>query len=90
MSKICIKAVVSGRVQGVFYRDTARKKAEELQLTGWAKNTKDGHVDLVACGEQDHIVEFTDWLWMGSDTSEVSNVHWEETPWEAIDGFSVK
>lgn len=90
MTKICIKASVSGKVQGVFFRDSTLKKAQELQLTGWIKNTTDGNVELLACGEQDHIMELTDWLWRGPKPAEVSNVHWEETPWEAFDSFSVK
>lgn len=90
MSKICIKATVSGKVQGVFFRDATCKKAQQLQLTGWVKNTGDGNVELIACGEQDHIMELTDWLWMGSDAAEVSNVHWEETPWTTFDNFKIE
>ena len=59
-------------------------------LTGWVKNTTDGKVELHACGEQDHIMELTDWLWQGPPSAEVSNVHWEENPWEEFEGFSVK
>ena len=90
MTTICIKAIVSGKVQGVFFRDSARKKALELQLTGWVKNTMDGNVELVACGEQDHIIEFSDWLWQGSDASEVSNVYWQETELQTFDDFTVQ
>lgn len=80
--KLCIRAVVSGKVQGVFYRDGTRKKAESLQLTGWVKNCDDGSVELIACGDRDHVIEFTEWLWQGSENAEVANVAWEETPSE--------
>jgi len=90
MSKICIKAIISGKVQGVFFRDSALKKAQELQLTGWVTNTREGKVELRACGEQDHISELTDWLWQGPPSAEVSNVQWQEIPLEIFDGFSVK
>lgn len=90
MSTICIKATVSGKVQGVFFRNKTLKKAQELQLTGWVKNTADGNVELIACGEQAPIMELTDWLWHGPPAAEVSNVHWEEIPSESFDEFSVK
>ena len=90
MAGICIKAIISGKVQGVFFRDSARKQAQALKLTGWAKNTKDGNVELIACGARDHIMEFSNWLWQGPDTAEVSNVHWEEVAWETFDEFSVQ
>ena len=77
-AKICIRAIASGKVQGVFFRDAAQQEAQRLKLTGWVKNLPDGNVELIACGERDHVIEFTDWLWQGSTKSEVSNVHWEE------------
>lgn len=88
--KVCIKANISGKVQGVFFRDSTVKKAQELQLTGWVKNTPDNKVELMACGERDHIMELTEWLWQGPSAAEVSNVHWEETPLESFDHFTVE
>ncbi|WP_423063156.1 acylphosphatase [Candidiatus Paracoxiella cheracis] len=88
-TKMCIHAVVSGKVQGVFFRDSTMKKAQELGLTGWVKNLDDGNVELLACGERDVIMLFTEWLWEGPDRAEVSNVHWEEIPSEDHHNFSV-
>lgn len=76
--KVCIRAIVSGKVQGVFFRDSTCKKARELQLTGWVKNLSNGDVELVACGDRDSIMVLTEWLWDGPPSAEVSNVHWEE------------
>lgn len=90
MKKNCIKATVSGKVQDVFFRDSTVKKAKILQLTGWVTNTPDDDVELIACGEQDHIMELTDWLRKGSDASEVNNVHWEEIPLQSFDDFTVE
>ena len=89
MDKICIRANVSGKVQGVFFRKSTAQKAQALQLTGWIKNTTDGQVELVACGGRDHVVELTDWLWQGPDAAEVANVHWEEIPCEEHAEFAV-
>jgi len=88
-NKICIHAIISGKVQGVFFRDTTMKKAHELKLTGWIKNLSEGNVELVACGDQDSIMILTEWLWEGPEKAEVSNVHWEEIPNEHHDSFKV-
>lgn len=90
MNKYCIKAIISGKVQGVFFRNTTVKKAHELQLTGWVRNTRDGKVELIACGEHDHLMQLTDWLWEGSQAAEVANVRWEEVPLEKFDDFVMK
>ncbi len=87
---ICIKAVISGKVQGVFFRDSTQKEAERLQLTGWVQNTDDGNVELIALGDRDHVMELTDWLWQGPPQAEVSNVHWEEIPPEKFETFAIK
>lgn len=89
MSKACIKAVVSGKVQGVFFRDTVVQKAKSLQLTGQVKNTLDGKVELIACGESDALNQLTEWLWQGSPASNVTNVDSQEIPWESFDDFMV-
>lgn len=73
----CIKAIVSGKVQGVFFRDRTQKKARALKLTGWVRNTEDGNVEVIACGEHTQLMEFTEWLWVGSERSNVTNVEWD-------------
>lgn len=74
LSIIAKKAIVSGRVQGVFYRATTRAKALELNLTGYAKNLADGSVEVLAMGEPDAVDSLMRWLWTGSRPSKVSNV----------------
>ena len=71
---ICKQCFVSGRVQGVFYRETTRQQAEKLQLTGYAKNLSDGRVEVVMCGSEISVNKLCDWLWTGSDYSSVSAV----------------
>ena len=87
--KMCIRAVVSGKVQGVYFRDSTQKKAEQLGLTGWVKNLEHGDVELVACGSQDSIMILTEWLWEGPPLAEVHNVHWETIVWENHKAFAV-
>lgn len=90
MNKICIHSIVSGKVQGVFFRAETQKKALALGLKGWVKNLADGSVEIFACGERDPIMLLTEWLWEGPPKAEVSNVHWEERPWQEIRSFEIK
>lgn len=78
MDNICIHAYVSGRVQGVWFRDTTQKKATELMLTGWVRNLPDGRVEVTACGTKESIDLFLIWLWKGSPLSNVTDVQHEE------------
>ncbi len=71
---ICKRCFVSGRVQGVFFRDTTRQQAEKLQLVGYAKNLTDGRVEVVICGSEVSVEKLSEWLWTGSVYSSVSKV----------------
>lgn len=71
---ICKRCFVSGRVQGVFYRDTTRQRAEKLQLTGYAKNLTDGRVEVFVCGSATSVNALCEWLWAGSEYSSVTDV----------------
>ena len=65
---------MSGRVQGVFYRATCVRKAQELGLTGFARNLPDGRVEVLACGDAPVVEAFVNWLWEGSPASKVAAV----------------
>ncbi len=71
---ICRKCLVSGRVQGVFYRATAARRAAELSIRGYARNLPDGRVEVLALGEDAAVAEFVRWLWTGSSASKVTSV----------------
>jgi len=71
---ICRCSLVSGRVQGVFYRATCARKARSLGISGYARNLPDGRVEVLACGAPAAIEEFIAWLWEGSPASKVSAV----------------
>ena len=65
---------VSGRVQGVFYRETTRNKALSLGITGHAINLTDGRVEVLMSGSSQQLDIFETWLWEGSTWSSVSDV----------------
>jgi acylphosphatase len=87
---ICIHALVSGKVQGVYFRDSTQKRALALQLTGWVQNLADGRVEIIACGTQESIKTFIDWLWEGSPDSKVSDVCWENIPQQTFTDFVIR
>lgn len=68
------RCLVGGRVQGVFYRASTRNRAEELGVTGYARNLPDGRVEVLACGEAAAVDALCQWLWRGSPASSVSEV----------------
>ncbi|HEX22687.1 MAG TPA: acylphosphatase [Chromatiales bacterium] len=74
---ICRRCLVSGRVQGVWYRGSTRREAEKLGVTGHARNLPDGRVEVLACGPQAAVDALCDWLWRGPTHAEVSDVQCE-------------
>ena len=75
-----IVALVSGRVQGVGYRAFAKRKAEELGLSGYAENLPDGRVEVVAEGEEEDLKLFIEFLKRGPRLARVEEVDvtWSE------------
>lgn len=71
----CIKCLVSGRVQGVFFRASTRDMARSLGLTGHAVNLDDGRVEVFACGEEQALAALKAWLWQGPAHAEVTDVN---------------
>lgn len=85
---ICQKCYVSGRVQGVFYRETTRNKALSLGIKGHAFNLPDGRVEVLMCGTQQQITALESWLWQGSSWSAVSEVQCQGTQYETPENFT--
>ncbi len=71
MCKVCI---VTGRVQGVFFRASTQQQARRLGVTGYAKNLPDGNVEALVCGDHSALDELTSWLWQGPAAAGVSDV----------------
>lgn len=81
---VCKKCVVAGRVQGVFYRATAARRAQELAIRGYARNLADGRVEVLACGEEEAVRTFVSWLWTGSSASKVTSVDAVDVPPDSV------
>lgn len=79
--------MISGRVQGVFFRDNTRRWASSLGLSGWVRNLPDGRVEALVEGEKEKIQSLEGRLREGPPMSRVENVH---TEWHEYSGeFSV-
>jgi acylphosphatase len=85
----CRRYLISGRVQGVAFRASARDAARSLCLTGFARNLTDGRVEVVACGECQRVEQLGDWLQQGPRWARVEKVIAEETVEQKFDDFEV-
>lgn len=74
LSRVCKHYHVFGRVQGVWYRGTARDQAQQLGLRGWIRNCEDGSVEAVACGTPRALDTFKSWLHEGPPSARVDRV----------------
>lgn len=70
----CIHCYISGKVQGVWFRQSALQRAEMLGVVGWIRNLPDGRVECLACGEPAALVRFRDWLQEGPPAARVEAV----------------
>jgi acylphosphatase len=84
---VCFRCLVGGRVQGVFFRASAREQAQRLGLTGYARNLPDGRVEVFACGPAEAVGRLRDWLRTGPPRAEVTGVACEPLPYQAFPGF---
>ncbi|UYM16825.1 acylphosphatase [Endozoicomonas euniceicola] len=87
MAKVCKRALIKGRVQGVWYRGSTQKKALELGISGWAKNLADGRVEVLMCGELSALAELENWLHEGPPAAQVESVTVSDEPWQTFEDF---
>lgn len=84
------RVVVHGHVQGVFFRDSARRKAAELGVSGWISNRSDGAVEAVFEGAPDAVAAMADWSRRGPGSADVNRVEESEESPEGLTGFEVR
>mgnify|MGYP001828000678 FL=1 len=80
---------VHGRVQGVWFRDSTRREATQLGITGYAINLPDGNVEVLACGASNALDELADWLQSGPPMAKVTRVDVSESNADEPDGFRI-
>jgi acylphosphatase len=84
------RVFVSGRVQGVFFRDTCRQVAEEHGVGGWVRNLPDGRVEAVFEGTQDDVQKLVDWTRHGPRRAAVADIWVRQEQPEGLGTFQVR
>ena len=79
---------IKGRVQGVFFRESTRRVAESLEITGHAINLSNGDVEVLAYGTSDAMDELAAWLTEGPRMASVTDVQAEDADFETLDRFA--
>lgn len=84
------RVVVEGRVQGVFFRDTCRRLAQQAGVAGWARNRSDGSVEAIFEGEAQAVERLLAWCRTGPAHAVVTALKVSNEEPEGITGFSVR
>lgn len=90
MAARCLKVRIEGRVQGVSFRASTQVQAERFGVTGYVRNSPDGTVEVLACGEEDALEQLVRWLHEGPRLANVSNVSVEECEWLDEKDFRIR
>lgn len=90
MKEQCIKARISGTVQGVGFRASARVQAQSRGISGYARNLSDGRVEVVACGDDSALEWFLAWLHKGPAQANVDHVEVETVTFSPSREFSIR
>lgn len=83
------RIIVTGKVQGVFFRQSTKEQAEKLGLSGWVRNNPDGSVEIAAFGEEQAVSRLVEWSREGSPGAAVENIQTEPLAFEEHSGFQV-
>ena len=84
------RVLISGRVQGVFFRDTCRRLAEQHGVAGWVRNLPDGRVEAVFEGPAEDVRRLVDWAHTGPRLATVDTVAVQPEPPEGLTAFRIK
>ena len=84
------RVLVSGKVQGVFYRDTTKKEADRRGVRGWVRNLRDGRVEAVFEADAPLVDEMVAWCRTGSPLSRPTFVDRHDEPEEGLAGFEIR
>lgn len=86
-----LHVIVTGRVQGVFFRARTKTAAESLNLTGWVRNLPDGSVEAVFEGREEDILAMVEWCRKGPPYVSVDEVRATGRPFSGtFDRFSIR
>lgn len=81
--------LISGRVQKVYFRQSAKAQALALGITGWVRNTENNQVEIIASGSSEALLEFEQWCAAGPALAQVTEVEKTALPYEPYHDFTV-
>ncbi len=79
--KVRAHVFISGRVQGVYFRDYTRRQARRLGVTGWVRNLWDGRVEALFEGDEEAVRRMVEWCHVGSPSARVDRVEVQYEPY---------
>ncbi|HVG17227.1 MAG TPA: acylphosphatase [Chitinophagaceae bacterium] len=82
--------IASGKVQGVFYRDSAKATAQALDLNGWVKNCKNGDVEILVSGPEREVSQFIEWCKAGPANASVTGLTINEVDPVPLSRFEIR
>jgi acylphosphatase len=85
----CVKIIIFGKVQGVFFRYYAKKKAEGLDIKGFARNTYEGNVEIIAQGERNKLNKFIELMKSGPPNAKVEKIRVSRETQCGFEKFSI-
>ena len=88
--QICLHGFVSGKEQGVSFRQHTQDEAERLDLNGWVRNLGDGRVEVLVEGEESAVRELEAWLGHGPQAARVDALELEQQPVQGVTGFIIR
>jgi len=88
--KKTISIIISGKVQGVFYRQSTKAKASELGITGYVKNLPDGSVYVIATANAEQLAALMTWCKTGPPRAMVDTITTEELPLHPFTEFTIE
>jgi acylphosphatase len=83
----CLHLLISGKVQGVWFRESMRQEALALGATGWVRNLSDGKVEAVVCGSEETVKALLTWAKRGPPLARVNSIETRDIPDEAFSSF---
>ena len=84
-----IRLTIKGKVQGVFYRATAKDVADLIGIKGWVRNLPDNNVEITATASEETLQKFITWCKQGPPKARVEDVIVEELDLEEFSGFMI-
>lgn len=90
MARAAKRCIVSGKVQGVWYRASAQRQAQRLGVTGVARNLADGSVEVIACGDEAAVAALVAWCRRGPERARVDAVAVDDWDGPVPSGFETE